>query len=76
MMKTIEEVINDIEICQKYSTCTLCPYCGNNECKSKWGRDALFYLKWLLYFLQQPLSNEPLTLESKYDKLHHKSELN
>ena len=44
-MKTLDETINNIETCQKYSICISCPYCGFNECKSKWGRDALYYLR-------------------------------
>lgn len=76
-MKTLDETIDNIETCQKYSTCISCPYCGFNECKSKWGRDALYYLKKLkriedkleriaLRNIEDTLSkmdNPPLTLD-------------
>lgn len=59
-MKTLDETIDNIETCQKYSTCISCPYCGFNECKSKWGIDALHYLK------------DMKNLEEDYDILYNK----
>ena len=45
IMKTIDEVINHIKICQKYPKCVSCPYHGAIDCTSKWGIDALYYLE-------------------------------
>ena len=44
-MKTLDETIKDIETCQRYPNCIGCPYHGFTDCTSKWGNDALYYLK-------------------------------
>ena len=64
-MKTLDETIDNIETCQKYSTCISCPYCGFNECKSKWGRDALYYLKEHQRYQNRPRCNEYMDLYMK-----------
>lgn len=68
-MKTLDETIDNIETCQKYSTCISCPYCGFNECKSKWGRDALHYLKEYQRYQNTPSRNGHMALVNYFEEL-------